>query len=294
MRPHPHGPGLTLKLLIAALALSLAPFIAPGAGAVSLDALFAPKADLWERWTRHDPQSAQIVDHRDWGEFLTRSVVVGDDGINRVAYGDVTAGDRAALGTYIDRLAALPVSTLNRDEQLAFWVNLYNALTVQVVLDHFPVDTILDIDISPGFFADGPWGKTLVTVEGHEVSLNDIEHRILRPIWRDPRIHYAVNCASIGCPNLIAHPFTGSGAPALLDEGARSYINHPRGVSAGPDGLVLSKIYSWFEEDFGRDEEDVIAHIRRFADLALAESLALNDEISDYRYDWSLNGTSLP
>ena len=107
-------------------------------------------------------------------------------------------------------------SLTSRDEQLAYWINLYNALTVKVILDHYPVKSILDIDISPGWFSIGPWGKKLVAVEGVEISLDDIEHRILRPIWRDPRIHYALNCAAVGCPNLLREAFTGATAEVLL------------------------------------------------------------------------------
>ena len=147
------------------------------------------------------------VDHRRWGRFLAAYVRPGENGLNRVAYGSVTAEGRADLGAYLDSLAAVPVSTLSRPEQMAFWINLYNALTVRVVLDHYPVGSIREIDISPGLFSNGPWRAELTTVEGEPLSLDDIEHRILRPIWRDPRIHYALNCASLGCPNLQPGPF---------------------------------------------------------------------------------------
>ena len=92
---------------------------------------------------------------------------------------------------------------------------------MKVVLDHYPVDGIRDIDISPGLFAGGPWDKKLVEIEGDDVSLNDIEHRILRPIWRDPCIHYAVNCASIGCSNLRPTAFTAANAERCLRQPRR-------------------------------------------------------------------------
>ena len=148
-----------------------------------------------------------------------------------------------------------PVSSLNRGEQLAYWINFYNALTVQVILDHYPTDSILDIKISPGFFSIGPWDKKLVTVEGEELSLNDMEHRILRPIWRDPRIHYGVNCASIGCPNLLTTAYTADNVDGLLTENAVAYVNHPRGASLQNGALTVSSIYDWFEEDFGGNED---------------------------------------
>lgn len=248
-----------------------------------------PKPDLWDRWTRHDPSSATTVDHGAWDAFLARHVQVVQGGVNRIAYGAVPAADRTALAAYLDGLAATPVSILNRSEQRAYWINFYNALTVKVVLDHQPVASIRDIDISPGLFADGPWGKKLVTVEGEGLSLDDMEHRILRPVWRDPRIHYAVNCASIGCPNLQPQAFTAANAERLMEDGARSYVNHPRGASLTGGRLTVSKIYEWFKVDFGDTDAGVIQHLRRYAAPPLAEGLANVTRIADTVYDWSLN-----
>jgi hypothetical protein len=167
-------------------------------------------------------------------------------------------------------------------------VNLYNALTVRVVLDHYPVASIRDIDISPGLFADGPWRKPLITVQGEDVSLDDIEHRILRPIWRDPRIHYAVNCASIGCPDLQAEAFTAANTERLLEKAARDYINHPRGVRVDRSGVTLSSIYNWFASDFELDG-GVLGHVRRYASADLRARLEGVETIDGYAYDWSLN-----
>jgi hypothetical protein len=249
----------------------------------------APKAELWERWLAHDPASAARVDHGAWGKFLSAYLVRGEDGVNRVRYGEVTPGDRKALTGYIERLGRTPVSLLNRAEQLAYWINLYNALTVRVILDHYPVNTILRINNSPGWFAIGPWGKKLVAVEGEPLSLDDIEHRILRPIWRDPRIHYAVNCASVGCPNLAAAPYTAETADAMLTEGARAYAGHPRGVRVTEAGPVVSSIYHWYKEDFGGTDAGVLAHLRRYAPPDRAARLARFSRIADHAYDWSLN-----
>jgi len=249
----------------------------------------APKAELWSRWMAHDPQSGLTVDHSAWDGLLTAYVRQGDDGINRVAYGRFPDVDRAALDRYVSRLAATPVSRLARTEQLPFWINLYNALTLQVVLRHYPVDGIRDIDISPGLFADGPWGKKLVTIEGAPVGLDDIEHRILRPVWKDPRIHYAVNCASLGCPNLRIEAFTAENTDRLLETAARDYINHPRGARVADGKLMVSRIYDWFEADFGGTDETVIAHLKRYAEGALKNALGKVRKIDGYAYDWSLN-----
>ncbi len=272
-----------------ARAALVAAAMATTAGFASLDSLFAPSADVWDRWTAHDPASTATVDHSAWDGLLGRYVVEGRDGINRVAYGRVSAADRAALSAYIGALAATPISRYARPQQRAYWINLYNALTVKTVLDHYPVDSIRDIDTSPGVFADGPWGADAIVVEGQTVTLNDIEHRILRPIWRDPRVHYAVNCAAIGCPNLQPTAFTAANTDALMDKGARDYVNHPRGARVAGGDLTVSSIYVWFQEDFGGTGESVIAHLRRFAGPALAGQLAPIRSISDHAYDWTLN-----
>jgi hypothetical protein len=249
----------------------------------------APEADLWERWQAHDPGSRLSVDHGPWTAFLETYLVRGEDGINRVDYRGVTPRDRARLDAYLETLASTEVDRLSRASQLPFWINLYNALTVQVILDHLPVDSIREIDISPGLFSNGPWGKKLIRVEGEEVSLNDVEHRIIRPIWQDPRIHYAVNCAALGCPNLQPRAFTPENTERLLEKGAGDYVNHPRGARVRDGDLVVSSIYDWYQADFGGSEAGVIDHLLRYAGPGLRQRLEGFREVDDYRYDWSLN-----
>jgi len=249
----------------------------------------APKAELWPRWTAHDAAATTAIDHRAWDAWLARYLVRDADGVNRVGYGTVSADDRAVLDRYVAALAAERIGGYARPEQMAYWINLYNALTVQVVLARFPVASIMDIKISPGLFAAGPWGKKLVAVEGEMLSLDDIEHRILRPIWRDPRIHYVVNCASIGCPNLAPRAYTAARLEAMLDEAARDYVNHPRGAAIVEGKLVLSRIYDWYRDDFGTTDAAVIQHLAGYASGGLAAKLRGFNRISDYRYDWGLN-----
>lgn len=257
---------------------------------VASGALAAPRADLWSHWGKHDPISTVEVDHAPWGRFLKAYLVTDHpSGINRLRYGAVTLPDRLALTGYLDHLQGINVSSLNRAEQKAYWINLYNGLTVRVVLDHYPVKSIRDIDISPGFFSNGPWDAKLLRIEGINVSLNDIEHRILRPVWRDPRIHYAVNCASIGCPNLQPEPYTANNMENLLEKGAREYVNHPRGARLERNRLVLSSIYNWFQDDFGGNEESVKKHLSRYANRSPALELKKFRGSIKYQYDWTLN-----
>jgi len=252
-------------------------------------ALAAPKSELWQHWTENDPSSVLRVDHSAWDRLLKTYLVNGPDGVTLVRYSRVSAADRTALDHYIRQLTQTAVSRLNRNEQKAFWINLYNALTVKIVLDHYPVKSIRDIDISPGLFSDGPWGKKLVSVEGKDISLDDIEHRILRPVWKDPRVHYGVNCASIGCPNLQPEAFTAENSDELLDKGAREFVNSPRGARIENGKLTVSSIYVWFKPDFGGTDAGVIDHLKKYAQPGLRTQLEKIDRISDNQYDWTLN-----
>ncbi|MGH6934177.1 MAG: DUF547 domain-containing protein [Dongiaceae bacterium] len=267
------------RILIAlAMVLTLAPA-----------AMAAPKAELWPRWQAHVPGATAAIDHGAWDRFLSAYVVPGADSVNRVRYGKVGASHRRALDTYIAALAATPIDQYDRPEQRAFWINLYNALTVKLVLDRYPIASIRDIDISPGLFDDGPWGKKLVMIVGERLSLDDIEHRILRPIWRDPRLHYALNCAALGCPNLQPRAFTAANGEAMLDAAARDFVNHPRGARVEGNRLIVSRIYDWFVDDFGGDATGVLTHLRRYASTELLQRLTRHDDIDDHDYDWLLN-----
>lgn len=264
------------------------PFLAAVAVLFPLASRAAPKAELWNTWTAHQANSTQSIDHGGFDAFLKAYVVESADGINRVAYGKAKAG-RAPLDGYLERLATVPISRFNRPQQFAFWVNLYNALTLRVILDHYPVGSIRDIDISPGLFSDGPWGGKLIEVEGRPLSLDDIEHRILRPVWKDPRIHYAVNCAALGCPNLQITAFTAENSEKLLAKAAREYINHPRGVRVADGELTVSSLYDWYADDFGGSDEAIIGHFNRYAAPVLKGALRGLTRIGGDGYDWALN-----
>jgi len=171
---------------------------------------------------------------------------------------------------------------------MAYWINLYNAVTVQLILDNPGVASIRDISGS-GLFSAGPWDQKRISVEGQALSLNDIEHRILRPIWRDPRIHYAVNCASVGCPNLATAAYRSAGLQQALDAAARAYVNDPRGVTISNGRIRVSRIYDWFIEDFGGDEAGILRHLARYAEPGLKSRLSAASALSGTQYDWSLN-----
>jgi len=251
-----------------------------------------PSADLWARWEHHDPADRRPIDHRAFGRFLHGHVIPGAGDINLIDYGAVSRADREVLDGYVAAMQSVPISGYSRAEQLPYWINLYNAATVKLVLDHYPIASITDVPLG-GWFSFGPWDAEILTVENEAVSLNDIEHRILRPIWRDARLHYAVNCASLGCPNLARRPYTAAEMDRMLDAGARAYVNHPRGVSIqgtepAPEVLV-SSIYDWFASDFERQDGSVIDHLLRYVDPAKTAAIRKAGSIHDHSYDWRLN-----
>jgi hypothetical protein len=250
----------------------------------------APKAELWPRWQKHDAASTQSIDHSLWDKFLKKYLVAPHpSGINRIRYASVDPEDRKVLKDYLKILQSLPVSSYNRAEQRAYWINLYNAFTIDLVLSRFPVESIRGINISPGLFVRGPWGAKLLMIEGEKLSLDDIEHRILRPIWKDNRVHYAVNCASLGCPNLQPAAYTSENTEALLEKGAREYVNHSRGVNFKNGKLQVSSIYVWFQEDFGGSAEGLMEHWSRYANPILADTLQNYSGGLEHDYDWRLN-----
>lgn len=241
------------------------------------------------------PTPAGASDTDAYDQLLARYVVASPDGVNRVRYAAwrANADDVHSLNSYVSSLEQDRPSRLPRAERLAYWVNLYNAVTLQIVLENYPVRSIRDI---PSRTLDprgliGPWRTERVTVEGRRLTLDQIENTILRRQFNEPRVHYALNCASIGCPNLMARAWRAQSLEADLDEAARGYVNHPRGVSVDAQGRVsASRIYQWFAADFGGAGAGVLAHARRYASPALQARLANATSISNYAYDWSLNG----
>lgn len=248
----------------------------------------APKMALIPFWDASVASNSKQIDHSRWQQFLTQYVQRDPlTKINLVAYGAVSAGHKASLETYLDALQGIDPRQYSRAEQKAYWINFYNALTVNLILDHYPVESITDIH--EGFFSFGPWNDVIAQVAGESLTLNDIEHGVLRPIFKDARIHYALNCASMSCPDLALRAFTRENTEALLQEGATVYINHPRGVAFKKGRLQVSSIYDWYGDDFGASEKELMAHFERYARPELLEGLKAYQKGINFDYDWALN-----
>ena len=251
----------------------------------------AKAASVTEQFSKISQSSQKTVNHSQFSSLLKVYVKRDKTGLNRVDYKGFK-NKQSDLKAYIKSLEAVKVTSLSRAEQFAYWANLYNAVTIDVVLEAYPVKSIKDIDISPGIFSNGPWGKKLVTIEGTKISLDNIEHQILRKVHKDPRVHYAVNCASVGCPNLQTEAFEASKLEAQLEKAAKDYVNSNRGAVVRGNRLSISKIYVWFKKDFGGNDAGVLAHLKKYASPKLKEKITKIGSINSSFYDWTLNEQS--
>ena len=268
----------------------LLPFLCIGFTQITHAAPTSEALTYWDTSEENNTQSPNnlSIDHNAWQNILDK-YLIGDhpSGINRFDYKSVNDADRKKLQQYINSLEDIDPRSFNRAEQKAYWINLYNALTVALILDNYPVKSITKL--GKKFFSFGPWDDELVEIQGQPLTLNDIEHRILRPIFKDNRIHYAVNCASLSCPNLATKAFTAENTDDLLEQGAEQYINHSRGVSFEGGELKVSSIYHWYKVDFGDNDKKLIAHFIRYAKPALAAQLLRYQGDIEHDYDWQLN-----
>ena len=241
--------------------------------------------------------------HARWDGEL-KKFLAGDD-VHYAAW----AEDRAGLDGYLASLGAVTrqeSDRFTRAQRLAFWINAYNAFTVQVVLDHYPIPTRLLSMAPSGSIRQirAVWDDFYLEAAGGRHSLNQIEHEILRREFDEPRIHVAINCASVGCPALRPEAFTAERLEAQLDDQARRFARDPRQVRLDRDRgeLQVSKIFSWFGEDFrgryewtGRPgptgaEAAVLAFLHRYlpeADRRFIEENPIRIRYHDY--DWRLN-----
>ncbi len=249
---------------------------------LSFSALGAPKSDLWPYWQQSSSDSSQVISHQLWQQVIKDNLKIS--GSNTLFdYQHISSQDQKRLQRYIQQQTSLNPFTYNSNEQLAYWINLYNALTVNLVIENYPVESITDIG---GWFRFGPWDQEITSINGKPLTLNDIEHRILRPIWKDARIHYAVNCASLGCPNLQPDVFTGSQVKEQLEDAAQEFIQSRKGVRLEGNTLILSSIYDWYSEDFG-NQKQLLQHLIRYR-----PDLNNFQGSTDYQYDWGLNKTT--
>lgn len=276
------------KTLSAAVVIMMAAITQANAQLAIEKALVAKSKLHNQLWTQYDPNSALEIDHSSWDEFLSKYVRQDNLGINLLGYSRVTRADKQLLADYLDTLQATDVTKLNRNEQYAFWLNLYNASIVKVGLDNYPVKSILDVKKNV-LDLKGPFNDKVATVMGLELTPDDIESGIVRPIWNDPLLHYGFNCAAISCPNLGVKAFRGETLNEQLSSAAAAFINDPRGVTVKGGRITVSKIYFWYDVDFGGTDASILEHISRYAGPELKAAIDGKRKITRYEYDWLLN-----
>ncbi len=223
------------------------------------------------------------VDHSIFGELLGKHLRDG-----RVNYQEFK-NEETRLDEYLAYLETVDVDKLSKDEQFAFYTNAYNAWTIKLILTGYPgVKSIKEFGIP---LIRTPWEKELVRLKTGVLTLDEVEHDILRPRFKDPRVHFAINCAAKSCPPLYPEPFTGARLDEQLNDATRSFINDATQYRLEGEELHVSRIFKWFGEDF---DNDPLSFFRKYAEGALKEQLESGKKDVDIEYldyDWSLNGS---
>ncbi len=222
------------------------------------------------------------ITHEDWDSLLKAHV--NDKGM--VAYKGFQ-NDRKKLDSYLQKLSEHHPNDKNwsKEEQMAYWINAYNAFTVQLILDNYPTESIKDVKSGPTIsFVNSPWDIKFITIEGAEYDLNNIEHNFLRKRFEDPRIHVGVNCASISCPALPQFAFTADKLYEQLEEQARRFVNDPTKNKIATNSIQISKIFKWFSGDFEKNGP-LIDFLNKYSDT----QIDANASIDYLEYNWGLN-----
>ena len=211
------------------------------------------------------------IDHGSWDLLLKKYV----DAEGNVDYQNFQK-DKQALRDYLDHLAQhVPGPTSDKHELLAYYINLYNAGTVKLILDHYPTRSIKDIS--------NPWGKKWIKTGEQLLSLGHIEHKILRKM-NEPRIHFAINCASFSCPKLLNQAFTSENTEELLEQATQDFINDSTRNIITEEKVQLSNIFKWYKKDF-TENGSLITYIKQYSGV----NVAPNAKIKYLKYDWNLN-----
>ncbi|MGD8342077.1 MAG: DUF547 domain-containing protein [Desulfobacterales bacterium] len=223
---------------------------------------------------------ASTVNHEIWAELLANYIT--PDGVNYTGFKN--AENR--LDQYLRILESTDPEKLPRSEQYAYYINAYNAWTIKLILSGYPgVKSIKDF----GTILQSPWKKGWVRINGDVFTLDHIEHNILRPRYKDPRVHFAINCAAASCPPLRPEPFLAEKLDQQLDDSTRSFINDTDSYRLDGNTLYVSRIFNWFSEDFN---EDALGFYLQYAEGELKEKLIRNRDriqVKYLHYDWSLN-----
>ena len=226
-------------------------------------------------------RSNATVDHGIYAELLEKYTQNGS--VNYQGFKNA----EIKLDQYLEVLENTDVKKLSRDERFAFYINAYNAWTIKLILTGYPgIKSIKDL----GSIFKSPWKKQIARINGDIITLDHIEHDILRPRFKDPRVHFAVNCASKGCPPLRPEPYRADILEQQLDEMTQAFINDSRRNRLEGRTLYVSSIFKWFSEDFNNDVVDFFLKYAQGDLKKKLEKSKSNIKVKYLDYDWSLNG----
>jgi hypothetical protein len=193
--------------------------------------------------------------------------------------------DKKQLQVYLDKLSAnKPTSKWSKNEKMAFWINAYNAFTVKLILDHYPIKSIKDIKRGIPF-VNSVWDIAFIPMGKEKIDLNYIEHTILRKEFNDPRIHAAINCASFSCPLLRNEAYYASRLDEQLNDAMRRFVNDPQRNQLDKSNIKISKIFSWFAGDFKLNGSSIVNYLNKYA----KKRVQPNAKIDFLEYQWELN-----
>ncbi|MDH3648353.1 MAG: DUF547 domain-containing protein [Saprospiraceae bacterium] len=231
-----------------------------------------------------DMPQVEPITHEQWDSLLKR-YVSADGLVNYTGF----VKDSIALQSYLQLLSNNPPQkSWSDEERLAYWINAYNAFTVKLIVDHYPVKSIKDIKKGIPFI-NSVWDIKFFKIGKQSYDLNKIEHGIIRKKFQEPRIHFAINCASISCPALASEAYASDRLDMQLERAARSFINDPLRNKISVGAVSISKIFSWFSGDFKKKAPNVIDFINRYAEVPISEGV----DIDYLDYNWQLNEADL-
>lgn len=194
--------------------------------------------------------------------------------------------DLQRLYDYVDTLQTLDPSVYSERDALAYWINLYNSATLRLILQNYPVKSIKDL----GSFLSSPWKKKILTVAGHgELSLDEVEHEIIRAKFKDARIHFALNCASIGCPPLASYVYQGHQLDQQLDTAVRFALSKSEWMDLSGKDIRVTKIFDWYQNDFEEYSGSVREFIVQYFPGLKNKILDDRRKLKYKKYNWKLN-----
>lgn len=223
------------------------------------------------------PKEKIIAEPHQLWDVLTRKHINADGKVNYAGF----LSDKKQLEQYLNQLKEMhsELTSWNKRKQLAYWINMYNTVTVKLIIDNYPVSSITELK------GGKPWDTPLIELSGTSYTLNVIENKIIRPKFKDPRIHFAVNCAAKSCPKIMNKAWNEHNLERALTTQTKAFLANKEQNTLQENDIIISKIFDWYKADFGASNQGIIEFINTYSN----KEIDLNATVSFNEYDWSLN-----